>query len=889
MQLSISFIIMSHYEYDFPFSPIHSRAGSRERKPTAAGKVWQVEQKRRALRRSIATWRQHSIQIEAMVTGGNLISLNSEVEALKIALKEVQNNSQQLELLDHDIFSEFEATLMELEDESYRLLKLWSGRVRQSDVHSVSGRRSRYSGYSGSSAGSDHSRKLELATKTAVLRAKLKYVELEAQKKAELAALVANRELEMAEAELVAMRLVEREEGECSSDSSEQTPYNTVFSHKVECHPSETPPPSSGNPVPVIQQTDIKHRGNPSHSSSDPVPGAHGAQIYPWGFPPPSSSETVPVIREADIHPRRTPLHSDPVPVVHGAVMHRSDETSVLIEQLRVSRLPIPEPDTFFGDPLKYSGWKSSFKALICHQNISDIEKMYYLKKFVGGDAKECIEGCFLINSNDAFQEAFATLDERFGDAYSIASAFRDKLDSWPRIVGNDGKGLQKFADYLQQCKFAMQTIDSLAVLNDDRENKKMLQKLPDWLVTRWARVVSTYKENNGIFPPFREFASFMKKEARIACDPVTSLQAVRPKDVKKSTRSSVRTSFLSDSKEVPGSSSVKMTSFTKDHKKDKHQASGRSTRVNVVSGCCLCKEKHELDSCPQFKKMTLDERQKYVLNNDICFKCLNVGHRSKECAKKKTCGVCTMTHPTSLHRYTTSDGVQPPTSVTPRFVHHLSGPENSHKASMIVPVWVSHVDRPAHEVCLYAMLDTQSDTTFVTEDALAYIGVSGTKAKLVISTMTDAGKVVDSQKISGLIVRGFRSDLKIQLPITYSRGEIPANRSHIPTAEMTKSWPYLDRLHKELPPLQDVAIGILIGYNCPRALAPREVIPPVQDGPYAQRTDLGWGIVGVVGQSLPDDAVVSHHIVSLEASPSLGQVPLHLASKIVPKRLYVN
>ena len=30
-----------------------------------------------------------------------------------------------------------------------------------------------------------------------------------------------------------------------------------------------------------------------------------------------------------------------------------------------------------------------------------------------------------------------------------------------------------------------------------------------------------------------------------------------------------------------------------------------------------------------------------------------------------------------------------------------------------------------------------------------------------------------------------------------------------------------------------------------PTALAPRAVIPPEGNGPFAQRTDLGWGIVG--------------------------------------------
>ncbi|KAJ8364861.1 hypothetical protein SKAU_G00136920 [Synaphobranchus kaupii] len=51
------------------------------------------------------------------------------------------------------------------------------------------------------------------------------------------------------------------------------------------------------------------------------------------------------------------------------------------------------------------------------------------------------------------------------------------------------------------------------------------------------------------------------------------------------------------------------------------------------------------------------------------------------------------------------------------------------------------------------------------------------------------------------------------------------------------------------MPPLMDCGMGLLIGYDCSRALAPRQVITGGDSEPYAVKTDLGWSIVGSVPQ----------------------------------------
>ena len=81
--------------------------------------------------------------------------------------------------------------------------------------------------------------------------------------------------------------------------------------------------------------------------------------------------------------------------------------------------------------------------------------------------------------------------------------------------------------------------------------------------------------------------------------------------------------------------------------------------------------------------------------------------------------------------------------------------------------------------------------------------------------------------------------DSTIALPPTYTRDIMPTNREHIPTPSVAQRWPHLHSVTNKLIPMSECEVRLLIGYDCANALVPREVIPPVDGGPYAQRTDL--------------------------------------------------
>ena len=55
-----------------------------------------------------------------------------------------------------------------------------------------------------------------------------------------------------------------------------------------------------------------------------------------------------------------------------------------------------------------------------------------------------------------------------------------------------------------------------LTVLNDVEENEKFVEKLLEWMKTKWARVVRNTMKEESRYPTFSEFTSFVVEEAEI-------------------------------------------------------------------------------------------------------------------------------------------------------------------------------------------------------------------------------------------------------------------------------------------------------------------------------------------------------------------------------------
>ncbi|XP_014673995.1 PREDICTED: uncharacterized protein LOC106814210 [Priapulus caudatus] len=106
----------------------------------------------------------------------------------------------------------------------------------------------------------------------------------------------------------------------------------------------------------------------------------------------------------------------------------------------------------------------------------------------------------------------------------------------------------------------------------------------------------------------------------------------------------------------------------------------------------------------------------------------------------------------------------------------------------------------------------------------------------------------------------------------SYSRSFIPVNKSHIPTPEVAKKWPHLENLSDKIAPLQNCEVALLIGYDCPRALAPMDVVRGTADEPVGLKTELGWTIVGRT-MCATDEEHITHRVLT---KPIPEEVKVH-------------
>ncbi|XP_056603346.1 uncharacterized protein LOC130420207 isoform X2 [Triplophysa dalaica] len=554
-----------------------------------------------------------------------------------------------------------------------------------------------------------------------------------------------------------------------------------------------------------------------------------------------------------------------------------NDLVRTLAEAITANRVPIPEPEVFKGDPLKYNDWKLSFFTLIERKNLLAQEKLFFLRKYVGGPAKKAIEGHFLVGTETAYRAAWDILEDRFGNPFIVAKSYRDKIHTWHKIAPKDSENLREFVDFLSSVESAMPYVQGLQTLNDCVENQRITVKLPDWLSSRWNREATIYQDGHKMFPDFRYFVRFLNMEARIACNPITSLYAVKSTDQERS----------------------KPTEREQSKYQRNQNFSAKTFTTNTIektsSTCMFCKKKgHTLHRCLKIREKPVEERVKFVQLEKLCFGCLRIGHNSRACTSRSVCDLCGKHHPTCLHQDRGKKNQEQAVRIKPERPNENGGHTNQQSESIeiqqatsnrvvqekssthtssIVPVYVSTAMEPDKEVLVYALLDSQSDTTFILKDAAVTLGARKESVKLKVSTITSKTKVVNSQRVQGLQVRGISSDTKIKLPTTYTRDYIPANRSHIPTRTTAKSWPHLEHLADEMSPELDCEVGLLIGYNCPQALLPRDVISGNENQPYAQKSVLGWSIIGYsstgVDYDHEDEIGVSHRIIIKKVQPA--------------------
>ena len=563
-----------------------SVASRRNRKQTAKGKQFQtqlLEDKRSSAQRS---WRKQlnriencladltdpdKLQSERIFLESKMEILISAHERLVEALEDLQTKrvaQEKFEKLEHehsDALKRVNQKITDLKEEGQSLISsVTASSSRSSRVsHGAKSRSSR-----GSRTSSKIDRRADTAVKVAKLKTELNFAEDEAAKIAELKKFRLTKELAIAEAEMKAIDQVEEIQSEFGEQSEDMLPDNInedsckddLLRNYLTAQASSVSESSISTMETNLSSKSKIFRPKPASEMSEIVPSYQGKQSeslegdgnpavqYPSSlnpFAPDYAASSTPrnaqsTIRKLEVSPKlnRTTFAKDQEEIAQkqtsGDVLERLAD--LMTKRHARELLPLPEPETFSGDLLHYPTWKKSFDTIVERRTDSPSQRLYYLGKYTTGEAKEAIRGLLSLDSEHAYREARKILSDRFGNPFLVTNAYRKKINEWPKLQPNDGTNLRKFSDFLLHCQSAMKEIKYLKALNDPEENQKMLRKLPCHLAERWTREVdrwlnkeeqvpsgvSARSTSSAAYPPFSAFCEFLKKEARIACNPVT-------------------------------------------------------------------------------------------------------------------------------------------------------------------------------------------------------------------------------------------------------------------------------------------------------------------------------------------------------------------------------
>ena len=526
-----------------------------------------------------------------------------------------------------------------------------------------------------------------------------------------------------------------------------------------------------------------------------------------------------------------------------------------MVDAVYASHVQVVEPMVFDGDPLKYTVWKIQLESLVESPQIKKRDRLNILTKYVKDKALSVIQHLVYVKDDGCFEKAMSLLDQRFGDSYKISEAFRSKLEHWPTVKAYDNDALYELSDFVQQCLQVKQHVPGLSILDDGRENQKLLRHLPTWFITKWREKIVEYKaQHNQKYPTFEVFAEFLHKRAEINSEPITSVLF----------NAGSKNQSQQKKPEKPNTS-LSTHSYNDDNKGQANSSANNQKNAQ----CSFCANSdHRISACSKFMEKPWSERHEFVKTKRLCFACLLYGHPASKCRKRHTCGKCKKSHPTCLHRDTVQDtdtgssGESNDNSQT--FAHAINSVDVSHSISdadktrildidnrenfytTIVPVWVSSKENPSHEILVYALLDNMSNKCFVLSDVYDQLDTDYFDTTLKLGTMASRCTKVATKGSLDLQIRSYYDSSKvIPLPPTYTRDFIPADESSIPNPKSIAKWPHLSHIASQIPERVECPIGLLLSHKCLRAFLPREYIAGGDNEPFAVKTDLGWLIMG--------------------------------------------
>lgn len=358
-------------------------------------------------------------------------------------------------------------------------------------------------------------------------------------------------------------------------------------------------------------------------------------------------------------------------------------------------KLPTIALPTFSGNIDDYLPFLELFNALI-HNNatLSDVQKLYYLKTSLKGDASFTLQSLPLTSQN--YEVAKKLLDDRYGNKRIIINKHVSALFNQTQIKKESAIELQNLLDT------SLTHVRALQALGQPTEQWSTLlihilaSKLDEDSLRCWEELLTP----NDV-PKFDTFIKFLMQRCH-------TLQALSSKQSK------------------PTSKRCFVTNQNK---------------------CALCNDTHFLFQCSKFCSLSTADRFQTVKRLGHCINSLSYGHQLKSCTSSKNCKYCSQRHNSLLHFEKYKNVNNQGTKVDLTNKDPVQGNHNSsqtkvtnatntsfHNNVLLSTAIVKVKTAQGHFIKCRALLDSASQATLLTESFCNKLQLQKSKQSIPIS-----------------------------------------------------------------------------------------------------------------------------------------------------------
>ncbi len=349
----------------------------------------------------------------------------------------------------------------------------------------------------------------------------------------------------------------------------------------------------------------------------------------------------------------------------------------------KLERIQVP---TFDGNILNFPNFKGLFQNLVHgNEELSNVQKLYYLKQSLVGTAREVIRD-FELN-DAAYPEAWAYILKRYENKRAVIRTLFRNFSNLEPI-----KHESSIRSLLDQTDIVIRSLKANGETINDTFSRFIAYHISSRLDSQTLKDWENSVKSCDAYPKFDELQSFLQ----------------------------IR-SFVSEEKVERGD------------KNDKSKQPAKKSFAIAKNSCISCKDNHLLIRCAVFAAKTPKQRLELIQQNQRCANCFAASHSTKQCTSSHLCKVCNRKHHTLLHL---TDNQSPPAKQQPTPTPQAppaetSQPENlsstasvhvihkSEKNSKVVllPTAVVRVLSKKFAQPARALLDSCSQVTMISEE----------------------------------------------------------------------------------------------------------------------------------------------------------------------------